>query len=442
MLPPTDCIAFGGTPQGVNTRCLGHEACCLPDGSCTFVDRLCCDDLGGAPLGAGTMCAGTGACCFDIDDGPLQYDTCIEMDQVCCEAQGGVFGGVGTTCGSEACCLPGGFCQEADPLCCLSSGGTPKGPGSVCLGDNNGNGADDVCEPLCRPTPDGLACMGDCLPNEFCAPKVYRRLLDGTFILVECECRSTFDPFGCRIELELPVPPGGGPPICTGDCPFPPLSCTMFTTGYVNGTIDYQCRCADLVAPCSPTQTGDACVSACFDNALACVPTTIGLQGTGTTPTALECDCRRLDACRPAAPAPSSARRCLGGCPPVTQCDIKNEDVDGDGQIDIFSCNCVPPCAINAQCDDNDVCTCDQCLMQQCSHRHVEFGNVNCAGPDDTDLDDVLCALDGFANINVCPNADLHPPCTGNNVISLDDLLLVLDAFAGLDPCNCEPIAP
>ena len=50
------------------------------------------------------------------------------------------------------------------------------------------------------------------------------------------------------------------------------------------------------------------------------------------------------------------------------------------------------------------------------------------------DLDDVLCALAGFAAAAACPAADLAP-CEGNGIIDLDDVLAVLATFAGTPPC-------
>jgi len=47
---------------------------------------------------------------------------------------------------TEACCLPNGTCQNATVLSCtVDLGGTPSGAGSVCLGDDNGDGFDDLC---------------------------------------------------------------------------------------------------------------------------------------------------------------------------------------------------------------------------------------------------------------------------------------------------------
>lgn len=101
------------------------------------------------------------------------------------------------------------------------------------------------------------------------------------------------------------------------------------------------------------------------------------------------------------------------------------------------------PCAINVDCVFADsapsaACTCDTCNAGFCVNTAIEFGNVNCAGPPTANLDDILCALSGFASFAACPNADIAP-CAGNNIINLDDILGALAAFAGNDPCGCVP---
>jgi hypothetical protein len=98
-------------------------------------------------------------------------------------------------------------------------------------------------------------------------------------------------------------------------------------------------------------------------------------------------------------------------------------------------------CGTDADCvlADADVCTCDECAAGSCVNTPSEYGDVDCQGPEDPDLDDILCVLDGFADFAACPNGDIHPPCTGNNLVDIDDILAVLDAFAGNDPCACAP---
>lgn len=101
------------------------------------------------------------------------------------------------------------------------------------------------------------------------------------------------------------------------------------------------------------------------------------------------------------------------------------------------------PCMTTIDCvladsAPNGACTCNNCSTGVCSSTLIEFGNVNCAGPVTTNLDDILCVLGGFTSFAACPNGDIAP-CAGNNMINLDDILGVLAAFAGGDPCGCTP---
>ena len=109
--------------------------------------------------------------------------------------------------------------------------------------------------------------------------------------------------------------------------------------------------------------------------------------------------------------------------------------------VDDFEVYICVDCATNIDCRDSDVCTCDQCMPGgSCDNAALGYGNVNCAGPPgQTNLDDVLCVLNGFANIVNCPNGDISPACTGNNIINLDDILAVLSALGGANPCGCSP---
>lgn len=130
-------------------------------------------------------------------------------------------------------------------------------------------------------------------------------------------------------------------------------------------------------------------------------------------------------------------------------CGVSDSDYDGDGLIycndpcpldPLNNCSTVA-CFMNSQCasfDDNNSCTCVTCHVGLgfCVPDPVSFGNVNCMGPSNANLDDILCVLQGFANFASCFNGDIAP-CGGNNVINLDDILFVLNAFAGGNPCGC-----
>ena len=148
---------YGGTYQGDGTACGGSvEACCLPDGSCIMADVLCCvNDFNGTPQGAGTQCSTPIACC--LTDG-----TCIEVDPLCCDDFGGTpspwnspncmgdNNGNGTDEACEpigACCLPDGSCMVTNRTDCLATAGASYlGDDTQCLGDSDANGVDDACE--------------------------------------------------------------------------------------------------------------------------------------------------------------------------------------------------------------------------------------------------------------------------------------------------------
>jgi hypothetical protein len=114
-------------------------------------------------------------------------------------------------------------------------------------------------------------------------------------------------------------------------------------------------------------------------------------------------------------------------------CEIlggSSQDFNNNGIPDECDAHCA------AGCGDNNVCTCDRCLNGVCTHTPRAFGDTNCSGGA-VNLDDILCSLSGFANLNSCRNADIAPPCTGNGIINLDDILRVLSAFGGADLCGC-----
>jgi hypothetical protein len=223
-----DCQAFGGTFLGPNSVCQGHEPCCLPDGSCLFIDRACCLDLGGHPQGADTDCIlikcapiETGACCVDIDDGPLAYDTCFISGELACRSAGGFFQGAGSTCTTEACCLPNGFCQPADPECCEASGGVALGAGTNCTGIN--------CSPLgacCFDIDDGPLAYDTCIITDPLSCESDGGFFQGvgsTCTLEACclptgFCQDT-DPDCCVASNGCPQ--GPGTTCAADDCPCP-----------------------------------------------------------------------------------------------------------------------------------------------------------------------------------------------------------------------------
>ena len=98
-------------------------------------------------------------------------------------------------------------------------------------------------------------------------------------------------------------------------------------------------------------------------------------------------------------------------------------------------------CAEDDECNDYDVCTCDQCTDGGCSNTARVYGDLDCDGA--VGIFDVFCVLNGFGgDFSQCAfcNVDIEP-CEGNGVISVFDLFAVLNAFSGEDPC-CGGAAP
>src|SRR6185295_4663038 len=74
----------------------------------------------------------------------------------------------------------------------------------------------------------------------------------------------------------------------------------------------------------------------------------------------------------------------------------------------VFSLRTQAQCMSDLQChDDSNTCTCDRCVNSACVHGTVLYGNVNCTGPMNPNLDDILCVLSGFASLSACPNGDI-----------------------------------
>jgi hypothetical protein len=112
-------------------------------------------------------------------------------------------------------------------------------------------------------------------------------------------------------------------------------------------------------------------------------------------------------------------------------------DSDFDGIPD----NCSTECLVDADCNDLDVCTHDQCNSGACDHTANTWGDVN--HDNDVDLFDIICMLDGYQNdFSNCSLEELDiAPCEGNGDIDLFDVFAVLDAFSNQDDC-CGGPAP
>lgn len=93
----------------------------------------------------------------------------------------------------------------------------------------------------------------------------------------------------------------------------------------------------------------------------------------------------------------------------------------------------------DSNCCDANVCTYNWCsgTCGECQFEGTRYGNVNGDPNHLVTVDDIICAMDCFADYAECPNADIAPPCTGDGICTMDDILAVLGAFSGADPCGC-----
>ncbi|MHC4698159.1 MAG: trypsin-like serine peptidase, partial [Planctomycetota bacterium] len=117
-------------------------ACCYGT-TCEDLTEAACRDLSGTWLGSNIRCSQTRQACCSYEDGSCGY-----LDPVCCEAFQGAPQGTQTHCDwrKEACCLYDGACRDVIPLCCDDINGWPSPIGEpVCLQDNDGDGVDDAC---------------------------------------------------------------------------------------------------------------------------------------------------------------------------------------------------------------------------------------------------------------------------------------------------------
>jgi predicted outer membrane repeat protein len=114
--------------DGVET-CDPDEGCGSEGDPCTALDLLCDEESDRC-----VECLSDGHC---NDGDPCTEDGC-DVDGFCEYVN---------VCG--ACCLPDGGCEQATEVACAMMAGEDgfRGVGSVCLGDNDGSGYDDACEP-------------------------------------------------------------------------------------------------------------------------------------------------------------------------------------------------------------------------------------------------------------------------------------------------------
>ena len=86
------------------SSCEPSGACCLPDGTCGFINAIECANADGTWNGSGTFCdyvacPQLGACC-------LEDDSCQVLLPDACENAGGDYAGPDTNCSSVDCTIP------------------------------------------------------------------------------------------------------------------------------------------------------------------------------------------------------------------------------------------------------------------------------------------------------------------------------------------------
>ncbi|MEK6677094.1 MAG: PQQ-dependent sugar dehydrogenase [Planctomycetota bacterium] len=119
-------------------------------------------------------------------------------------------------------------------------------------------------------------------------------------------------------------------------------------------------------------------------------------------------------------------------CTIDADCDDSNECTQNQcvNNLCAFS-----PVSKGATCDDGNLCTVnDACVNRVCDGQPIfaPFGDFDLTGL--VDLDDLLCLLNEFLQPGSCSQSDIFP-CGGNGVLDLDDVVAFLEAFANNPLC-------
>jgi hypothetical protein len=126
-------------------------------------------------------------------------------------------------------------------------------PGFVCIQRVTATptGTEYCCEcvedpPFCEPTLDGQGCEqfhcpGPIPPTEVCRPRCVRMNSQGTFTVIDCDCRGLNE---CHVEFQQ-----GITPFCAGNCP-PGETCLQNIIDNGDGTFDVCCDCVPLYCEC------------------------------------------------------------------------------------------------------------------------------------------------------------------------------------------------
>ena len=395
------CICVG--PQGAATCCPGPSALC---------ERPCAGDASG-------ICGGNcprGATCTTPPDG----SACGCVSSLGGPCGGNVFTPAPVCAAGLVCKQPHpdavGICVAADDDPCSAAQNGCGGPctrtcadGTAAIGScaasadpQHSCACDAVCQPQPTPTVGSCGSANDCEGScAFTCPD--GMIASGKCTLVVLDPRGTpGEETGpmcrCFADCAAPPTPTPGPapcsdrPECDGRC----------TTACADGTTvigrcvappsaqrnsEHPCVC---VANCEPPPTPHACdVGRCIDASGKC--TDESCLADADCPHEQSCDLSGTH-CRCAPPRtvpvlPHGTICCQCGAPADKCFDIRWVEVtpncpDGCTAMPAASCDpttnaCAPlkPCNSNAQCDDGNGCSIDQCENGVCVHECV------CVGP-------------------------------------------------------------
>lgn len=230
------------------------------------------------------------------------------------------------------CCLPDGTCQPLPVEQCKQLLGTPV---AQCLGDSDGDGHDDACDPpdeLCPLAPNEPWCADrqgiDCLPDDptaaqFCRPLAVKTDPATGIVVNACDCYR--DDAACGPVTIRPIP--GTPEIellCEGVCPDGADRCLIHlglppgvSTGQKSVLVSSLPAGTVVTCDCPPEEIGACCLQdgTCAVLTLSECRNVGGVfQGAGTDCTDSDGN-GRADVCEPDVCEPTSdGSRCQGPC--------------------------------------------------------------------------------------------------------------------------------
>ena len=344
------CNADSDCGPGAFCECRG-ASCTKTGGVCRPQPQVCPDIV--APV---CGCDGT----TYANDCLRQQAGACRLHAGACFASGGCFDTIEHQC-TGASCSPAAGCRLPNEFCSPTCGTTP--PTGTCF---------DLTTRKCT----ALSCGPDqpCLPNQFCETTCPPPPPNGhCFVTVDRQCST--EPCGPGMPCQNPnevCDPQCPPPECTTDADCNDgNACTADSC--VNGSCQHACVC---LTPAG----GAACCPG--PDSLCLTPCGTSADGTcgGVCPAADEVCTATGDtcACMPKTPPAcgDSSPACNGTCPTGSTCQ---------SPTGAPSCQCVPGCTTDTDCDDGNGCTVDHCVDGTCEHACICLtpagGPACCAGP-------------------------------------------------------------